>query len=398
MAASLEIGNDWQSPPTSFSFEFSPLEPETTTNERQSPRISFSVYISQTDGISPEKLTSDMADVNYDADFEFCINGQNSSIGETLLPVADDLFVDGKILPLHHGPVQARPVTVSHHVGLESLMCLSPVRSTSSPSSDITSSCSRNVASKSFAPKPPNKWKEVVVKPSNKENVCAEKSSTSFKLVDQSQPSSTKPLWPFSRSCRRGEEMKGTGLFRSLSFSRSQSTAERKFKAENSVCATKEIETVEAWSISNKVQHGPRYYGELKPRFDAKRGTEETKAEQYSGGRGKLGSPSLPASRMRRGMSGQRSTGRFSGNGPPAGKTVDKYLFVKGNNSIGGRGGARVSPVVNVPVCIVHSRGSWNSGGGLFGFFSRREKKRPQTSENNGRHHSRGSSDRKKVT
>jgi hypothetical protein len=388
MAASLEIGNGCQSPRISFTFDFSQTEPERTTNDRQSPRISFSLNISQTDRISTEKQKRDVADVNCDTDFEFCVNGLNSIIGESLLPVADELFVDGKILPL------------VHHVSLENLKCLSPVRSTSSPSSEITSTRLGNVASKSLRHKPPNKWKEMVFKLSKKESVSAENRRASFKVVDQSQPSSMKPLSSFSRSCRTGGEMKGNGLFRSLSFSRSHSSTEPKYKAATSGCTSKEIETglsgqvegakpPEAWSINNKVQPELRYYGELKPRFEADGGKEETKAKQYTAGRGKLGSPGLPVSRMRRGMSSQQITERFGANSmsmvrnlesPPPGKTmVEGSLFVKAKNSIGGRG-VRVSPVVNVPVCIAHAGGRWNGGGSLFGFFSKREKKRPEPS------------------
>ena len=104
----------------------------------------------------------------------------------------------------------------------------------------------------------------------------------------------------------------------------------------------------------------------------------------------------------RKGMSGQRSTRRFSRIGmsmgpnlesPPPRKTMtDGYLFLKGKNSMGERGGASgVSPVVNVHVCYVHPRGSWNNPGGLFGFFSKREKKILQTSAYNSHHHSRAS-------
>lgn len=389
MAASLEIGNGWQSPRISFTCDFSQTETERNTIDWQSPRISFSLNLSQTDRISPEKRKrKDVADINCVTDFEFYVNGRNSITGETHLAIADELFMDGKMVPLIHGPVEAQPVPIAHHVSLENLRCLSPVRLTSSPSK-ITSSCWGNVASKSLRHKPPSKWKEMLFKLSNKENVCAEnRRRTLFKVVDQSQPSSTKSVWSFSRSCRTGGEMKGNGLFRSLPFSRSHSTAERKYKAATSGCTSKEIEIdlsglvegskpPEAWSRSNKVQPEPQYYSELKPRSEAEEGKGEARAEQYTAGRGKLGSSGLPASRM----SSQRSTGRVGANGrlmirnldsPPPGKPMaEGSLVVKANNSMGG--GVRVSPVLNVG-------GSWNGCGGLFGFFSRREKKQPQPS------------------
>jgi hypothetical protein len=60
--------------------------------------------------------------------------------------------------------IEAQPVPIAHHVSLESLRCLSPLRSTSSPSLEIRSNCWGNVASKSLRHKPPNKWKEMVFK------------------------------------------------------------------------------------------------------------------------------------------------------------------------------------------------------------------------------------------
>jgi hypothetical protein len=299
-----------------------------STDECQSPRISFSLNLSQNDRISPENRKREgVADVHYDTDFEFCVVSNNdywiSFFEQTLLSVADESFADAKILPVDR-PIETQHVSAASCLDHESSRCQSQVRSASHPPK-ITSSCLGNVASKSLSHKPPSKWKEMVFNLSNKESVSAESRRESFKVVDQSQPSSMKPLSSFSRSCRTGGEMKGNCLFRSLSFSRSHSSTEPKYNAENSRCTCKEIETglsgqfegakpPEAWRINNKVQPELWYYGELKPRFEADGGKEETKAKQYTVGKGKLRSPRLPVSRMRRGMSSQKITERFGAN------------------------------------------------------------------------------------
>ena len=80
MAVSLDIGNGWQSPRISFTFDFSQTETERNANDLQSPRISFSLSLSQTDRIPQEfkcKREDVYSDINYDTDFEFCVNGRN---------------------------------------------------------------------------------------------------------------------------------------------------------------------------------------------------------------------------------------------------------------------------------------------------------------------------------
>lgn len=447
--ASSEIRNGWQSPRLSYTLDLSQTETERPISDWQSPRISFSLNLSQSDRISPEKRKrQDVADLNYDTDFEFCVatnnNDRHSIFEEALLSVADELFMDGKILPLSR-PTEAQPVTIASHLGLENSRCRSPVRSTSYPPSKITSGCSGDVASKSSRHKPPSKWKEIMLKLSNKENACAEIRGTPSKLVDQDrsgnnvkqQPSSTRSRWPFSRSCSTGSgETKGNSLFCSLPFSRSHSTAERKHKAATSAfcyrsrsvgaqCTSKEIEIdlsgpvegskpPEGWSICNKVQPDPRYLGDLKPRFQAEDGKAETKARKTRG-RSKGSSPGRPL-KIRGGLSSHRNTGRVVGNGrlmvrnlersssstakvtsldsPRPGRPMaDGCLLVK-SNSIGG---VRVNPVLNVPACIGigYVGGGWNGGGSLFGFrglFSKRDKKQPSTYD----HHYHASTNRKK--
>ena len=402
------------------------MQTDTTNDDRQSPRISFSLNLSQTDGISPEKRTSE--DVTYDTDFEFCVisnnnnNGLTSIIEETLLPVSDELFRDGKILPLIQRPIEAQPVTFAGHLSLEISRCRSPVRSISSPPSKITSSCSGNVGAKSLC-------KEITFKLSNKESTPAENKRTdqdgSGNIVKQQTS-----LCPISRSCSTGGEMKGNCLFCSLPCSR----IKRKYKA----AASKDIDPdvpgivegskrLEARRISNKVQPDPPCLGELKPmkpRFKlVEDGKEETKGKQTAD-RGKLGSTVIPASRMRGGIRGQRTAGKVGGNersmvrnlersssniavkaasldSPPPGKPMaEGYLLVKANNS-NGAGEVKISPVVNVSVCIGYAGGCrWNGVGGLFGFFSKtkREKKQTQPSAYNLHHSHATNTNRKKGT
>jgi hypothetical protein len=434
MAASLEIGNGWQSPRISFTFDFSQTETERTTNDWQSPRISFSLNLSQTDRISPEKRKrEDVADVIYDTDFEFCVisnnnNGRSSIRGETLLPIADELFVDGKILPLIHCPVEAQPVSIARHLSLERSRCQSPVRSTSSPPSKIRSCCWGNVASKSLRHKAPNKWKEIMFKLSNKEDARAENRRASSKFLDQDRSgnncakqqtsSSTISMWPFTRTCSTGGgEMEGNGLFYSLPCSSIPSPADLKYKAATTGCTYKEIEILpglvegskplKAWGISNKVQSDPRCL--------RRNDKEETKIKQTAG-RGKQGSPGLPASRIRGGMNSPRTVvgngrlmvrnlGRSSSTvaeaasfySPRPGRPMaDGYFPPKANSSMGG--GVGVSQVLNVPTCIDigYVGGRRNGGGGLFDLFSKREKKQPQSSAYNHRHYSHASTNRKK--
>jgi len=428
MAASFEIGSSWQSPRNSFTFDLS--HTDATNDDWQSPRISFSLNLPQTDRISPEKRKrEEVADVNCDTDFEFCVisnnnDGRNSIVGETLLPVADQLFVDSKILPVIHGPVEAQPITIARHLSLERSRCQSSVRPTSSPPK-VSSSCSGNVSSKSPSHKPLNKWKEIMFKLSSQER-------KSSKVVDQDrsdnnvkqQPSSTRSLWPFSRSWSTGREMKGNGLFCSLPFSRSQSTAERKYKTETSVCTPKDIDTdvrglvegskpLEAWSISDKIQSCPRCPGELKPRFEAEDGNAETKVKHTSG-RSKLGSQ-LATGIGRSKLGSQLAAGIVGGNGrlmvrnlersstsaakapsldsPRPGRPMAEGSFLpKANNSMGR---VRVSPVLNVPIGIGYVGGRWNGGGGLFGFSPKREKK-PASADPH--HYSRAPTNRKKGT
>lgn len=432
MASSLEIGNGWQSPRISFTFDFSQAETERTTNDWQSPRISFSLNLSQTDRISPEKRKrEDVADVNYDTDFEFCVisnnnNGRNSIRGDTLLPIADELFADGKVLPLIRGPVEAQPVTIAHHLSLETSRCGSPVRSTSSPPSKIRSCCWGNVGSKSLRHKPPNKWKEIMFKLSNKEVARAENRRTSSKLLDQDgsgtnyvkqQTSSTISMWPFSRTCSTaGGEMEGNGLICSLPCCRVPSTEELKYKAAATGCMYKEIEILpglvkgskpsKAWGITNKVQSDPP--------CEKRNGKEETKVKQTAGS-GKRGSPAPLSSKTSADMN---SPGTVVGNGrltvrnlgrsrsssaveeaasfcsPRPGRPLAEGNFpAKANNSMGG--GVRVTPVLNVPTCIGigYVGGRSIAGGGLFDLFSKREMKRPQPSVYN---HGHASSNRKK--
>lgn len=327
---------------------------ESVTDE--SPRISFSLNLSQNDRISPEnRKKEDVADVHCDTDFEFCVvsnkNYRHSFFEETFLSVADEMFADGKILPVDR-PNEAQPKTISSHLSLESSKCQSPIRSASYPPSKITSSCSGNVASKSSCHKPPSKWKEIVLQLSNKPNTESRKTSSKILEQDRSgnnvkkQASSPRSFFPFSRSCSATgvRERKGNGLFCSLPFSRSHSTTEAKHKAANSAPCS--------------------------------------------------GNHRSPGSVDGNGRSMVRNLERFSSSST---KAASLYYPRPGkpmvqSNSVGK---VRVSPVLNVAACIgMHDvGGSWNGGGGFFGFFPKKEKKEPSVFHS---YHSHASTNSKK--
>lgn len=396
MAVSLEIGSSWQSPRNSFTFDLSQIN--TSNDDWQSPRISFSLNLPQADRNSPEKRKRDnVADVNFDTDFEFCVtrnnnDGRNPVSEETPVPVAAQLPVDNKILPLIEGHVEAQSMTIARHLSFESSRCESRVRPTSPHRPKILSS---NVSSKSSSLKPLNMWKEIMFKLSSQER-------KSTKVVDQDrsgnnakQQPSTKSLWPFSRSYSTGGEMKRNGLFCALPFSRSHSTAERKYKPGSSGSTSEDTDTevrglvegskpLEPCSTSEySIQSCSPCPADLKPKFETADGNTETKAK-HSCGRSKLGS--------------QRATGIVGGNCklvvPPlerCGASVAKapsldsprpgrpravgYFPPKANHSVGG--GVKVTPVLNVPTCIGigYVGGRPIGGGGLFGFSPKREKK-----------------------
>lgn len=296
MAASSAIGNVWQGPRISFTLDVdrSHTDTERTAmaysdggNGWQSPRISFSFNLSPADRLFPEKRKrADVADINYDTDFEFCVasnncNGWNSTSAETLLAVADELFVDGKILPLIRCPIKVQPVTIARHLSLEISRSQSPVSSISYFPSNIQRNCSGDVASKSIRHKSPGKWKEIMLKLSNKkkENVFTSEEIDQDRLVSnvKQQPSS------------------GTSLCCPSPFVRRRISAGRKHKAGNFTscykrksvrpwCTSTGQETLpvlvegskplEASSVCNKVQLDPRR------RLQAENGKAETKAKQ----------------------------------------------------------------------------------------------------------------------
>jgi hypothetical protein len=200
MATSSEIGNGWQSPRISFTLDLDLCHSDTERtavaysdggNDWLSPRISLSFNLSPTDKFLPKKRKrEDVAVANYDTDFEFCVasrncNGWNSTSEETLLVVVDELFVDGKVLPLIRGPIKPQLVTIARHLSLGISRSQSPVSSTSHPPSNMTRSCSGNVASKSLRHKSPSKWKVILLKLNNKENAFAESRGTTSNVIDQ---------------------------------------------------------------------------------------------------------------------------------------------------------------------------------------------------------------------
>jgi len=229
-----------------------------------------------------------VAVANYDTDFEFCVasrncNGWNSTSEETLLAVADELFVDGKVLPLIRGPIKPQLVTIARHLSLGISRSQSPVSSTSHPPSNMTRSCSGNVASKSLRHKSPSKWKVILLKLNNKENAFAESRGTTSNVIDQDrsvnnvkqQPSSQRFLCcpsPFVRgrfrAGRKDTVTNFTSCYKRMSV-RPRCTSTEK---ETLPVLVEGLKPLEASSICNKVQLDARYLGELKPRLQAENG------------------------------------------------------------------------------------------------------------------------------
>ena len=175
-----------------------------------------------------------------------------------------------------------------------------------------------------------------MLKLSKKSNI-AENIKPSSKIVHQDrsgnnvkkQPSSPRSLFPFSRSCNTGvRERKGNSLFCSLPFSRSYSTTEVKQKEANSASCN---------------------------------GSNRSPGRNDGNGRSKV-----------------RNLERFSSS---ATKAASLYYPGPGKSMVQSNsvGKVKVSPVLNVAACIgiQDVGGSWNGGGGFFGFFPKRVKKEP---------------------
>eukprot|EP01018_Ginkgo_biloba_P028354 Gb_19681 [translate_table: standard] len=352
--------------------------------------------------------------------------------GETFLS-ADELFVDGKIMPRIE-PVEDHPISIAHHLSLESSRCSSPVPSASyCPSKTMPKASSVNVKGSTKAS---NRWKELFKL--RNENISAEsrpilKAGSNLDDAKPSnnvnQPSSPRSLFPFSRSCSTGQETRVNGSFCYSPFSRRNSAEERKPKASSAsssrsksvgvLSMSKETQTSSASNASSGVpllhlkvapttgskpfessgmldrtqrlqrpgsELWPQCSGRSMPKFpleDAGKGKMKTPKQKN----GEYGSPDR-ALRMQGSLS---SPGR-SGNGRSMTRNLEgcstKALdSPRPGRQMGGLRksnsysfGVRVSPVLNMPLCISPSRGiERRNGNSLFSFsalFPKKDKKK----------------------
>eukprot|EP01018_Ginkgo_biloba_P022634 Gb_26184 [translate_table: standard] len=230
----------------------------------QSPRISFCQDISS-DRVSPEKRKREELPDDYSTEFEFCMvqSASNPAIfGETMLS-ADELFLDGKLLPLHIPPqfdhqetdslnpavlietetttemeTEAESVSIARHINLENTQ----------PTTTTTSCASNTVPLSPKSSKLSYRWKEIfkLGKLQVKESQCPEtlrgvKEEGSNKKNSASylkQPLSPRSIWPFSRSSSAGDA-KANSASCSLASSRSNSAGDNssKPKASSAPCS-----------------------------------------------------------------------------------------------------------------------------------------------------------------
>lgn len=162
----------------------------------QSPRISFSVYLSQTDIVPAEKQESenDLKCIKSDADFEFCVANKLNVNGSGNPILADELAVEESILP------QIRPEdeNFAEQYTPEVLHAAAP---------DSNPKGTMNDGAK------PSKVAAEEVKDRKEMNNNNGITRASFSLSSR---------WPFTRSRSK-----------SLPFSRSKSAGERKSKVES---------------------------------------------------------------------------------------------------------------------------------------------------------------------
>eukprot|EP01018_Ginkgo_biloba_P028356 Gb_14501 [translate_table: standard] len=397
-----------------------------------SPRISFSHDLSQTDRLSPEKRKSDVIYENYSTEFEFCML-RNDNI-ETRIPVfgetflsADELFVDGKIMPRIQ-PVEPNPISIAHHLSLESSRCSSRVPSAAyCPSKPMPMASSGNVSSKGST-KASNTGKELfklrneTISEESRPILRAGSNSDDAKPGQNvNQRSSPRSLFPFSRSCSTGQETRVNGSFCSSPFSRRNSSEERKSKpcsasssrskSVGALCMSKETQTSSASNATSGVpllhqkaapttgskpfkssgmldrtqrlqrpasELWPQCSGQSTPKFpleNASKGKMET-PKQKNGGYGS------PGRALR--MQGSLSSPGRSGNGRSMTKALDspwpgrQMGGLRKSNSYSF--GVRVSPVLNMPLSINPSRGiERRNGNSLFSFsalFPKKDKKK----------------------
>ncbi|GLJ10077.1 hypothetical protein SUGI_0121530 [Cryptomeria japonica] len=325
-------------------------------NGWQSPRISFSVDLSQIDRTSPEKrIRVGPADIIHSPEFEFCTvskfkDGRDIAFGETLMS-ADELFVDGKILPQISAP-KAQPLTIARHLSLESS---SPIRSASFPSSKASGAENGGFKSSN---RMSGRWKEMF-KLSNRDYFCATSKEAEEDGNGEKPPVSSRSRWPFSRS---GGESRGNGLFCALPFSRSKSAVERKSRpcSEPPSCyRSKSVGAQSAFKETEALVSGskPAVTTDLK---DVKKGPPDLPRHKGSPGRTRRSSS---ARSYGRGSPG-RGSGRFvvrnskTLDSPRPGKPMADGLL-KSHCNVSGVS-MKVNPVLNVPAYIGPKKGRLN--------------------------------------
>jgi hypothetical protein len=224
----------------------------------QSPRISFCHDIPG-DRVSPEKRKREEIIDNYSTEFEFCMvqNATNPTFLDQGMISADELFLDGKLLPLHippQTPLQemddATPEDLentTHAVSAEpepevkaetqSINVVQDVSLENVQSSADSGSNTIPVSPKS--PKLSHRWKEIfklgklqVV--TSKDSECqeikkGEKKESHNHGFSLKQPLSPRSIWPFTRSSSAGDA-KAASTSCSLASSRSNSAGDSNYK------------------------------------------------------------------------------------------------------------------------------------------------------------------------
>ncbi|GLJ10074.1 hypothetical protein SUGI_0121500 [Cryptomeria japonica] len=327
-------------------------------NGWQSSRISFSVDLSPIDMASPEKRKrSDVADMNYSTEFEFfnlsshVNHGCDADKTESLIS-ADELFVDGKILPQIRAP-EALFLSNDSHASPESS---SPARSESSSLSKTSGLENDECKSARW---PSSRWKKIF-KLSNNDHFRpavdeADQILNEGKNDVKNRPSG-RSRWPFSWS---GGEKRGSSLFCALPFSRSKSAAERKSKP---CCEA---------SSYRSISFGAEFERKILLSGSKPFGTSSSKREDF------MKPPDLTKRKGNQGRVLTNSPSRYYSRGSPGRK--NQRFMVRNSKGLASGGSIgmsmRVSPVVNMPALGMRSFGGQKKGSGIFGFVSRNNRK-----------------------
>lgn len=233
----------------------------------QSPRISFCHDIPG-DRVSPEKRKREEITDNYSTEFEFCM-AQNATdpafLGQGMIS-ADELFLDGKLLPLHI-PLQTPPqemdnatpedlenTTPAVSANLEpevedETQRISVAQDVSLENVQSSADCGSNTIPVSpKSPKLGHRWKEIfklgkLQVATSKDSQCqemkiGEKKESHNYGFGLKQPLSPRSIWPFTRSSSAGDA-KAASASCSLASSRSNSAGDSNYmsKASSAPCS-----------------------------------------------------------------------------------------------------------------------------------------------------------------